>query len=276
MTDVKGRVAFITGGANGIGLGIARALAREGVKVALADVDAEALARAKAELAKTTRVATTVLDVRDRESYARAADAVEAELGAVSLLFNNAGVAGGAPAGKLTWEMWDWVMGVNLNGVINGVQTFLPRMLANGGGGHIVNTASGAGLVPTSSGVLYTTSKYAVVGMSESLNGELASAGIGVSVLCPGPVATDIVARTFRLRPESEKPASEEQRRREAASIEQTTQWLQSGKSPDDVGRMVLRAVRDNSLYIHTDRIVAGLIQTRTKALLDAFQATDE
>lgn len=271
MTEVKGRVAFITGGANGIGLGIARALGREGVKIALADVDAEALARAKDELGKTTRVATTVLDVRDREMYARAADAIESELGAVSLLFNNAGVAGGAPAGKLTYEMWDWVMGVNLNGVINGIQTFLPRMLANGGGGHIVNTASGAGLVPTTSGVLYSTSKYGVVGMSESLNGELAAAGIGVSVLCPGPVATDIVARTARLRPESEKPATEEQRRRETASIEQTTQWLQTGKSPDDVGRMVLQAIRDNSLYIHTDRIVAGLIQSRTKALLDAF-----
>jgi len=109
--------------------------------------------------------------------------------------------------------------------------------------------------------------------MSESLNGELAPAGIGVSVLCPGPVATDIVARTARLRPDSEKPVSEEQRRREAASIEQTTQWLQTGKSPDDVGRMVLQAIRNNSLYIHTDRIVADLIQARTKALLDAFPA---
>jgi NADP-dependent 3-hydroxy acid dehydrogenase YdfG len=146
MTDVAGRTAFITGGANGIGLGIARAFAAAGAKVALADIDAAALERAGAELGAVTQVATQVLDVRDREGWVRAADAVEAALGPVSLLFNNAGVAGHAPAVKLTYELWDWSTGINLHGVINGVQTFLPRMVERGAGGHIVNTASGAGL----------------------------------------------------------------------------------------------------------------------------------
>src|SRR6185503_2106768 len=120
----------------------------------------------------------------------------EAKLGPVSLLFNNAGVAGHAPALKITYELWDWSTGVNLMGVINGVQTFLSRMAERGQGGHIVNTASGAGLAAVGSGVLYHTAKFAVVGMSEALHGELAPLGIGVSVLCPGPVATDILART--------------------------------------------------------------------------------
>jgi NAD(P)-dependent dehydrogenase (short-subunit alcohol dehydrogenase family) len=264
MTDVAGRTAFITGGANGIGLGIARAFAGAGAKLALADIDAEALARAKAELAALTDVDVHVLDVRDREAYARAADAVEARLGPVSLLFNNAGVAGHAPAVKLTYELWDWSTGINLHGVINGVQTFLPRMAERGHGGHIVNTASGAGLVAVGSGVLYHTAKFAVVGLSEALRGELAPLGIGVSVLCPGPVATDILARTRASQPGQD------------AAIDRSgrmTNALAGGVPPDKVGRMVLDAVNANRLYIHTDRIMIRPIEARTAALLDAMPA---
>ena len=149
MTEVAGRTAFITGGGNGIGLGIARAFARAGARLALADRDADALASAKAELSGMTAVETMVLDVRDRDAFGRAADDVEAKLGPVSLLCNNAGVSGGAPAGKFTYELWDWSLGINLGGVVNGVTTFLPRMIARGDGGHVVNTASGAGLIET-------------------------------------------------------------------------------------------------------------------------------
>jgi NAD(P)-dependent dehydrogenase (short-subunit alcohol dehydrogenase family) len=188
MEDLAGRTAFITGGANGIGLGIARAFARAGAKLALADVDAPALAQAQAELAKETEVETFVLDVRDRAAYARAADDVEARLGPVSLLFNNAGIALALPPAAMTFESWDYALGINLGGVVNGIQTFLPRMLARGGGGHVVNTASGAGLAAPGSGFLYHTAKFAVVGLSESLRFELLGAGFGVSVLCPGPV----------------------------------------------------------------------------------------
>jgi NAD(P)-dependent dehydrogenase (short-subunit alcohol dehydrogenase family) len=271
MTDVQGRTAFITGGGNGIGLGIARSFARAGAKLALADVDAAALARAKAELQGITPVETFHLDVRDRDAYASTAEAVERALGPVSLLFNNAGVAAGAPAGKLTYDLWDWMIGINLYGVINGVQTFLPKMVERGQGGHIVNTASGAGLAATASGVLYTTSKFAVVGMSEALNAELASAGIGVTVLCPGPVATDIVQRSADAAPKSAVPLSEKQERLVAERIAQASQFVKQGVSIDKVGEMVLEAVRENSLYIHTDRLAEDLIKARTKALLDAM-----
>jgi len=151
VNDIAGRTAFITGGANGIGLGIARAFARAGANLALADVDAAALGAAKAELAKDTPVETFVLDVRDRDAYVRAADETEARLGPVSLLFNNAGVALSIPAEQMSYETWDFALGVKLDGVVNGIQTFLPRMLARAaqlGGGHIVNTASGW-VVPT-------------------------------------------------------------------------------------------------------------------------------
>ena len=271
MTDVQGRTAFITGGANGIGLGIARSFARAGAKLALADVDVAALARAKAELQAIAAVETYPLDVRDRDAYAATAQAVESALGPVSLLFNNAGVAGGAPAAKLTYDLWDWSNGINLNGVINGVQTFLAKMVERGQGGHIVNTASGAGLAATGSGVLYTTSKYAVVGLSEALNLELAAAGIGVSVLCPGPVATDIVQRTAAAIPTTGLSLSEAQQRQAAEARAYAIEFLKGGVSIDAVGEMVLKAVRENSLYIHTDRMVEALVEARTKALLAAM-----
>jgi NAD(P)-dependent dehydrogenase (short-subunit alcohol dehydrogenase family) len=271
MTDVAGRTAFITGAAHGIGLGIARAFGRAGAKLALADLDVAALGRARAELREITAVETVELDVRDREAYARAADLVEGELGPVSLLFNNAGVAGAAPAVQLTYELWDWAIGINLHGVIHGIQTFLPRMAARGAGGHIVNTASGAGLAATASGVLYSTAKFAVVGMSETLHLELAPTGIGVSVLCPGPVATDILARTTETQPDTAEPLTEEQRKRWAEGIELMTQVLKQGVSPDRVGEMVLEAVLADRLYIHTDRIMAPAIEARARALLDAM-----
>jgi len=273
MTDISGRTAFITGGANGIGLGIARALAGKGVKLALVDIDAGALDRAKAELSKLTQVATAVLDMRDRAQFTVVADTLEAAVGPVSLLVNNAGVAAGAAATKLTYDLWDWGLGINLGGVVNGVQTFLPRMVARKAGGHIVNTASGAGLVAAGAGVLYTTSKFAVVGMSEALEQELKPIGIGVTVLCPGPVATDIVARTFEMQDEVGNSTKVGQNEAAKAQIAAKTQWLQTGVKPDDVGQMVLSAIQENRLYVHTDRTVAEGLEARCKALLDALPA---
>lgn len=271
MTEVADRVAFITGGANGIGLGIARALAKAGAKLALADLDAEALGRAEAELGTMTRVTTAVLDVRDRAAYARIADEVEALLGPVSILVNNAGVAGGAPSDKLTYALWDWGMGINLDGVINGVQTFLPRIVARGAGGHIMNTASGAGLVAGPGNALYCTAKFAVVGMSEALSIELEPLGIGVTVLCPGPVATGIVDRTRASQPKVARSLSPEQRSKAFAKYEQAKRFLAHGTPPDAVGDMVLAAMRDNRLYVHSDRVVAEAVAARSKAILDAM-----
>lgn len=271
MMDIQGRTAFITGGANGIGLGIARTFARAGTKLALADLDSDGLARAKAELQEITQVETYRLDVRDRDAYAATADAAEAALGPVSLLFNNAGVIVAETPGKLTYDLWDFAIGINLHGVINGIQTFVPQMLRSGQGGHIVNTSSGAGLVATGSGVLYCTAKFAVVGMSESLNLELASAGIGVSVLCPGPVATNVIHRSQEGAPKGAEPLSQAQEKRRAERREMLSQVLQQGTSADEVGRMVLTAVEQNRLYIHTDRFMEEPIKARTQALLDAL-----
>jgi len=272
MTDIANRTAFITGGANGIGLGIARSLAREGARLALIDLDAKALDRAKAELGEVTEIFTAVLDVRDRETYARVADEAEAALGPVSILVNNAGVAGGAAATKLTYDLWDWGMGINLNGVINGVQTFLPRIASRGNGGHIVNTASGAGLV-ASGGVLYCTSKFAVVGMSEALSAELEPQGIGVTLLCPGPVATDIIARTVAAQPKVTEQLSPEQQGDLLTKLAETKKYLENGVQPDAVGDMVRDAIHTHQLYVHTDRAVFEMIEARTQALLAAMPA---
>jgi len=274
MQDIKGRTAFITGGANGIGLGIARSFARAGAKLALADLDTAALDRAKAELKDITSVETYVLDVRDRDAYASTAEAVERTLGPVSLLFNNAGVAGGNAIRGLTYDLWDWYIGINLYGVINGIQTFLPRMIDRGQGGHIINTSSGAGLVATGAGVLYTTSKFAVVGLSEELriNPELVAAGIGVSVLCPARVATDIMQRSMDATPKTGAQLPDEVQRIIDERIAQAGQALhQLGASIDDVGEMVRKAVQENALYIHTDRSVEELLKARTKAILEAL-----
>jgi NAD(P)-dependent dehydrogenase (short-subunit alcohol dehydrogenase family) len=268
MKDLTGKTAFITGGAQGIGLGIARALAREGTRLALVDVDADALRAAHAELSELTDVETVELDVRDRARYTAAADQVEQRLGPVSLLFNNAGVAGGVAAAEMTYEMWDWVLGVNVNGVVNGIQTFVPRMIDRGGDAHIVNTASGAGLVGFGSGFLYATSKFAVVGMSEALRMELPRHGIGVSVLCPGPVATGIIDNTANLRPDGEAQPSSE------SAIAKSKRFLEHGTPADVVGEMVLAAIRADQLYIHTDGLSEEPIKRRTKALLDAIPRT--
>ena len=274
MKDIKGRTAFITGGANGIGLGIARRLAREGVKLALVDLEADALVRAKAELQGITQVETFVLDVRDRVAYATTAEAAERALGPVTLLFNNAGVAGGDSVKRLTYELWDFYLGVNLYGVINGLQAFLPKMIERGLGGHIVNTASGAGLVASGAGILYTTSKFAVVGLSEELriSPDLVNSGIGVSVLCPARVATGIVKRSMDAAPKAKVQLAQEQEKKIAETIEKAGQaLLQQGVNADDVGEMVFKAVQENSLYILTDREAEELIKTRFKALLEAL-----
>ena len=263
IQQFDGRTAFITGGAAGIGLGIARALAKEGARLALVDVDQAGLDAAKAELSELTAVEAHVLDVRDRDRYREVADEVEAKLGAVSLLFNNAGVAGGEPTTEMTYETWDWMVGVNLFGVVNGIQTFMPRMLARGGDSHIVNTASGAGLVVIGAGVMYTATKFAVVGMSEALRHGLAKHDIGVSVLCPGYVDTDIFVHSQALSPRSSGRKRDDHPHSSA---------LANGVSPDDVGIMVLEAIKENRLYIYTDDMIGPYLEQRHRMLLEALE----
>jgi NAD(P)-dependent dehydrogenase (short-subunit alcohol dehydrogenase family) len=269
MQEIAGRTVLVTGGAQGIGLGIAHAFARAGARIALVDVDTAELAEAARGLAAVTDVVTHVLDVQDRDGFARVADAVEAELGPIAVLCNNAGIAGIGMAASLTYERWDQVLGINLGGVVNGVQTILPRLLARGGPGHIVNVASGAGLVATTS-VLYATSKFAVVGLSESLrqDPELQQRRIGVTVVCPSFVRTRIVENSLR-----------------AAGLDRTSDprleagdaaLQQYGLPAEVVGQQVLEAVRQERPYVLTDRMMGGLIEERTRAILAALPPETE
>ena len=262
-----GDTAFVTGGAQGIGLGLARALAQRGVRVALADVDTEKLAAAEAELAPRTRVVTVLLDVRDRVGFVEAADRVEAQLGPVSLLFNNAGIATGQHVTQMDYAGWDRVMGINLDGVGNGIQTFVPRMLARQQGGYVVNTASGAGIVEADTGFLYTASKFAVVGLSEALHRELAPFGIGVSALCPGRVATDIVRNSWGL----DEPGSEHMDPAMRSALEAGSQALQEGASVEVVADLVLDAMSRDELYVFTDDELRGLLVARHERILAAL-----
>ena len=185
MRDLSGRVAFVTGGASGIGLGIAQALLDRGVKVMLADLREDHLRAARDQLGSTCEVETLVVDVIDRAAMAAAAQRTLDRFGGCDILVNNAGVAVNPSVDAMRYEDWDWVLSVNLGGVVNGVMSFLPAMLERGEG-HIVTTSSMAGLLPTANNYIYAASKYAVRGMSDSLRLTLAPRGIGVSVLFPG------------------------------------------------------------------------------------------
>jgi NAD(P)-dependent dehydrogenase (short-subunit alcohol dehydrogenase family) len=259
----------VTGGAQGIGLGISRALARRGVSVAIADIDERALSAAHRELAASTEVSTHLLDVRDRDRFAEVADLVEADLGPVNLLFNNAGVAPYASLSKLSYDLWDLSLDVNLNGVVNGVQTFIPRMIARGKGGYVVNTASGAGLV-AGGNVLYTTAKYAVVGLSESLKEAGAKYGIQASVLCPGFVNTDILENTKSIGGPGRSVTQPGRGGQESAAA------LARGASADDVGELVMAGMAQGAMWIHTDALVHPYAKLRMEALLASFEALDE
>ncbi|MEV6981097.1 SDR family NAD(P)-dependent oxidoreductase [Sphaerisporangium sp. NPDC051017] len=274
LTDFEGRTAFVTGGARGIGRGIVKALLRRGARVGVADISVDALEQLREDLgADTGRLGCYQLDVADRARYAEAASAVQAELGDVTLLFNNAGVIDSVSPTKLSYAMWDHVMGINLEGVYNGVQSFLPGMIASEQRCHIVNTSSEAGLLEAGSGFLYHASKYAVVGLSEALRRELAHFQIGVSVLFPGPVATDIVQNTRGLRPTS-APA---QSSRVTQILDTAHEVLKAqGASPDAVGELVLEGVETDAAYIATRSELLPYLRLRTEAVGAAMTHADE
>ncbi len=193
MKDLEGKVAFITGGGSGVAFGQARVFAEEaGMKVVIADIRQDHLDEATAHF-KTKNVAVhpIKLDITDRAAYARAADEAEQVFGPVQLLCNTAGVSQFGPVEQATFDDWDWQLDVNLKGMINGVLTFMLRMIAHGQGGHIVNTASMSAFVALPRTAIYCTTKYAVRGFSESLRVELDKFNIGVSLLCPGGVNTE-------------------------------------------------------------------------------------
>jgi NAD(P)-dependent dehydrogenase (short-subunit alcohol dehydrogenase family) len=251
METVKDKVAFITGGASGIGLGIADAFVDAGMKVVLADLRQdhidEALGHFK-QRGQSTRVYTIRLDVTDRVALASAAEESERVFGKVHVLVNNAGVGIQGPFKGITYEDWDFGLAVNLGGVINGLQTFLPRIRAHGEGGHIVNTSSLQAFVPMPAQfVVYVAAKTAVVGISETIRAELRQENIGVSVVCPGPVKTNI-HELSKTRPAQ---FSAGEAFRQAADSNQPMQ-LPGMLEPAEVGAMVLKAVLNDELYVIT------------------------
>lgn len=245
MIDFAGRTAFVTGGANGIGIGLVRALLAEGCRVAIADIRQDSIDQALKTL-DNQMVMGVQVDVSGRDAMEQAADAVEAKFGPVSLLFNNAGINLFQPIEDSSYSDWDWVMGVNLHGPINGVMTFVPRMIKAGNGGYIVNTASMAGWLAAGSPGIYNTTKFAVRGMSESLRYSLAPHGIGVSILCPGLVKSYIYA-SDDVRPkellEGAKPIDTE-------NVKRLAEFHEFGMEPDVIAARVLDGMRANRAYI--------------------------
>jgi len=246
MREVEGKVAFITGGASGVGLGMAKAFVTAGMRVAIADVRDDHLEEATAELGGA--VHPIHLDVTDRAAFARAADETERALGPVDVVCNNAGVNLFNDIAAATYQDWDWVLGVNLGGVINGVVTFVPRISARGQGGHVVNTASMGALVAGPGAGVYTTAKFGVHGLSEALRYSLHPRGIGVSMVCPGLVKSRIYESDLVRPPElstDTAPADAEFMRILPAVHE-------AGMEPDEIGEKVLRAIRENRFYVFT------------------------
>ncbi len=256
MSELKGKVAVVTGAASGIGLALATRFAEEGMNVVLADIEAEPLEVAHAAIrAKGAAALAVRTNVMHESEVKRLADAAFERFGNVHILCNNAGVAGGAGADGV-WnvpsEDWQWVLGVNFSGVLHGIRQFVPRMLANGDRGHIVNTASVAGLVTGATGVPYTISKHGVVALSEVLYKDFKarSAKLSVSVLCPGWVDTKIID-SVRNRPQDLKPAHE------AAPtpamqmrLQMVRGFLKNGFTPEAVAGLVVDAIRSDTFYI--------------------------
>ncbi len=270
ITTLQGKTAFLTGGASGIGLGIAQALVAQGAQVVIADLRPDHIKTALARFAgagQSNTVSAVELDVTNRAAYAEAAAKMQADFGGIDILINNAGVGSEGPLRQAAYVDWDFGLGVNLGGVVNGIQTFLPQMLAHKRGGHIVNTASLAAtvLMPGQFSI-YAAGKAAVLNLSENLRGDLAADGIGVSVLLPGFVKSNI-HEAAQNRPAQFREGSG------FAESEQTLSERQPGDNwmePETVGEMVAEGIVKNSLYIITHGEFKNRMRERAEALLAA------
>jgi NAD(P)-dependent dehydrogenase (short-subunit alcohol dehydrogenase family) len=262
--NYHGKVAFITGGASGIGLAIAEELARRGARLAIADIQADSLAAAEQLLASVAAdVSTYRLDVTDRAAVLAVAEKVVGDFGKVDLVFNNAGIGdAGSPLDSITGEFFDWIMSVNVTGVMNVLQAFVPILKRQGAGGHIVNTSSMAGLVvmPGWNQGLYAATKMAVLALSLDLHYLLAGEQIGVSALCPGLVSTNILDNAAKLRPASV-----------GGELPEFPEMLQGqGMAPAEVAQITLRGIDEKRPIIVTQPdlwpLVAGFHDTVRKA----------
>lgn len=281
MNELQGKTAFITGGASGMGLAMAEAFGREGMNVMLADIDGEAAqTQAEALRAKQIRAEWVKVDVTRRDSLRNGALATLAAFGKVHLVANNAGVGAGGAFGTVPEGDWDWVIDVNLKGVVYGMEMFGPLIRSHGEGGHFVNTASMAGHISPPGMEPYCATKFAVVAMSEGWRAQLAELNIGVSVLCPGLVSTNIYAgrrnRQNTVYGEADKDFGQ-------AGLEQQRQWMAGGIDPGVVALRVVEGVKDDDLYIFThveyedvvrqrfERVVAGFEKSRRSPALNSL-----
>lgn len=269
MQDLIGRVAVITGGASGIGLATARSLAKERMRIVLADIEQEPLDAAVRQIEQLGVEALGVrTDVGDLKQVHALAEKTWERFGGAHLVFNNAGVAVFGPVQEMKHEDWEWVIRVDLWGVIHGVEAFVPRMIQQNQGGHIVNTASFAGLVPNQGLGAYCVAKYGVVALSECMVRDLKPYGIGVSVLCPMILATNI-NRSERNRPAG-LGGKEAQR-------QQTPEEQQSMRgrvlSPELAAEKVVNAVKKGELYIHTHDEARQFIRRRFERIDKAFES---
>jgi NAD(P)-dependent dehydrogenase (short-subunit alcohol dehydrogenase family) len=267
MDPFLDRVAVITGGAGGIGTAMARAFALRGAKLVLADIDEQALDRVRHELAAGGATVLAVgTDVTRADSVERLAERTVRELGAVHIVCNNAGVAPFGEIARATHRDWEFTMGVNFWGVVHGLEAFVPRLVAQKAGGHVVNTASMAGLVGMQWLGLYCASKFAVVGLSESLHREMSPHDIGVSVLCPMIVETQITENTHRMRPPELRNEGEE-----GPPAAPPAGAMKGGViAADEVARRVVRAIERKDLYILTHPEQREFLRRRA-ARLDAM-----
>ena len=277
MRDVEGKVAFITGGASGIGLGMAKAFTAAGMRCVLADVRDDHLEQARTwfdEAGRGGEVHLLRLDVTDRAAYAAAADEAERVFGKVHVLCNNAGIGISSEVSKASYDDWDWAVDVNLNGVFNGVHVMLPRIRAHGEGGHIVNTASVGGVLQYSRAGVYVTTKFAVVGLSEALHAELMDEPIGVSAFCPGGVRTNIREweKTRPPRFNHAAAAAPPAPRRGFDMSEEVLATLNAMIwDPEQVGGMVLKGIREDALYIFTSPEFRPGLTERFEAMLEVL-----
>lgn len=275
MKDFKGKTAFITGGASGIGLSMARAFGRAGMNVVLADID-EKSARAASETLASEQIKAipVICDVTERGAVREAALEAIAAFGKVHVVCNNAGVAVGGPIGTVKPKDWDWIIDVNLKGVVYGVETFVPLIRSHGEGGHIVNTASMAGLISPPRMEPYCATKYAVVAMSEGWALQLQEQNIGVSVLCPGFVRTRIHESSRARQERYGAPRAPDAA--DSAAREETAKNILSGLDPDIVGGRVLEAVEAGELYIFTHPQMKDAVEARFEAIRAAFRRAEE
>ena len=271
LTSFDGKTAFVTGGANGIGFGVAKALIGQGANVMLGDIDQEGLAAAKDALGPNAE--STFCDVADPESVKQAADRTVARFGKVHLVFNNAGVGAGGEPGENSLEDWRWVVDINLLGVVYGVEIFVPLIKAHGEGGYIVNTASLAGhAVAPGTGSMYNATKFAVVGYSETLRLQLEPHGIGCSVLCPAWVDTKIHESGFRAPSNKGLDVSAA---KESDQYKMMDAVLKSGLSADFVGAYTLDCILEGRMTIFTHPDFLSGLEARWDSLRADYNAAN-